>query len=159
MQSTFKSSADSGRKRSGRDLKPFAGLVRCGHCDAPMFLASATKADGKRYGYYVCHVDEKRAHHECPLRRVPAMALEKLLLNKIAALLKTPTMLMKICDGELRNVLDTRQAGEALENIATLWNEMSPVEKYKLIRSLVRRVAVFENEVRIVFHPGASSPC
>ena len=117
-----------------------------------MFLASATKADGKRYGYYVCHVDEKRAHHECPLRRIPAMALEKLLLNKISVLLKTPTMLTKICDGELRNVLDTRQAGEALENIATLWNEMFPVEKYKLIRSLVRRVAVFENEVRIVFH-------
>ena len=152
VQSTFKSSAGSGRKRSGRDLKPFAGLVRCGHCDAPMFLASMTKADGKRYEYYVCHVDEKRAHHECPLRRVPAAALERLLLNKIAALLKTPTMLAKICDGELRNVLDTRQAGEALENVAVLWNEMFPVEKYKLIHSLVRRVVVLEDEVRIVFH-------
>ena len=120
--------------------------------DAPMFLASMTKADGKRYEYYVCHVDEKRAHHECPLRRVPAAALERLLLNKIAALLKTPTMLAKICDGELRDVLDTRQAGEALENVAVLWSEMFPVEKYKLIHSLVRRVAVYENEVRIVFH-------
>ena len=97
-------------------------------------------------------MDEKRAHRECPLHRVPAETLEQLLLNRIAALLKTPTMLAKICGGELRSALDTRQAGEALENIAALWREMYPVEqRYKLIHSLIQRVLVFENEVRIVF--------
>ena len=80
------------------------------------------------------------------------MALEKLLLDKISVLLRTPTMLTKICNGELRDILDTRQAGEPLENIATLWDEMFPVEKYKLIHSLLRKVVVFEDEVRIVFH-------
>ena len=151
VQSTFKANSESCRQRSGRDLKPFAGLIYCGHCNAPMFVATVTKPNGRRYRYYICHVDEKRAHRECPLHRVPAETLEQLLLNRIAALLKTPTMLAKICDGELRNVLDTRQAGKALENIATLWSEMFPVQRYKLIHALIHRVLVFENEVRIVF--------
>ena len=132
-------------------MKPFAGLIYCGYCNAPMFLATVTKPNGRRYRYYICHMDEKRAHRECPLHRVPAETLEQLLLNRIAALLKTPTMLAKICDGELRSTLDTRQAGEALENIATLWSEMFPVERYKLIHALIQKVLVFENEVRIVF--------
>ena len=151
VQATFKANSESCRQRSGRDLKPFAGLIYCGHCNAPMFVGTVTKPNGRRYRYYICHVDEKRAHRECPLHRVPAETLEQLLLDRIAALLKTPTMLAKICDGELRNVLDTRQAGEALENIATLWSGMFPVERYKLIHSLIQRVLVFENEVRIVF--------
>ena len=151
VQSTFKANSESCHQRSGRDLKPFAGLIYCGHCNAPMFVATVTKPNGRRYRYYICHVDEKRAHRECPLHRVPAETLEQLLLNRIAALLKTPTMLAKICGGELRNALDTRQAGEALENIATLWSAMFPVERYKLIHALIQRVLVFENEVRIVF--------
>ena len=151
VQSTFKANSESCRQRSSRDLKPFAGLIYCGHCNAPMFVATVTKPNGRRYRYYICHVDEKRAHRECPLHRVPAETLEQLLLKQIAKLLKTPTMLAKICGGELRSALDTRQAGEALENIATLWNEMFPVERYKLIHSLIQRVMVFENEVRIVF--------
>lgn len=151
VQSTFKANSESCHQRSGRDLKPFAGLIYCGHCNAPMFVAAVTKPNGRRYRYYICHVDEKRAHRECPLHRVPAETLEQLLLNRIAALLKTPTMLAKICGGELRNALDTRQAGEALENIATLWSAMFPVERYKLIHALIQRVLVFENEVRIVF--------
>ena len=151
VQSTFKANSESCHQRSGRDLKPFAGLIYCGHCNAPMFVATVTKPNGRRYRYYICHVDEKRAHRECPLHRVPAETLEQLLLNRIAALLKTPTMLAKICGGELRNALDTRQAGEALENIATLWSAMFPVERYKLIHAFIQRVLVFENEVRIVF--------
>ena len=151
VQSTFKANSESCRQRSSRDLKPFAGLIYCGHCNAPMFAATVTKPNGRRYRYYICHVDEKRAHRECPLHRVPAETLEQLLLKQIAKLLKTPTMLAKICGGELRSALDTRQAGEALENIATLWNEMFPLERYKLIHSLIHRVLVFENEVRIVF--------
>ena len=151
VQSTFKVNSESCHQRSGRDLKPFAGLIYCGHCNAPMFVATVTKPNGRRYRYYICHVDEKRAHRECPLHRVPAETLEQLLLNRIAALLKTPTMLAKICGGKLRNALDTRQAGEVLENIATLWSAMFPVERYKLIHALIQRVLVFENEVRIVF--------
>ena len=151
VQSTFKANSESCHQRAGRDLKPFAGIIYCGHCNAPMFVATVTKPNGRRYRYCICHVDEKRAHRECPLHRVPAETLEQLLLNRIAALLKTPTMLAKICGGELRNALDTRQAGEALENIATLWSAMFPVECYKLIHALIQRVLVFENEVRIVF--------
>ena len=117
-----------------------------------MFIAAATKPNGRRYEYYVCHVDEKRAHRQCLLHRVPAEALEKLLQDRIAVLLKTPTMLANICKGELRDILDTKQAGEALDGLPTIWCAMFPVEKYNIIHSLIRRVLVFENEVRIMFH-------
>ena len=152
VQATFKANSESCHQRSGRDLKPFAGIIYCGHCNAPMFIATATKPNGRRYEYYVCHVDEKRAHRQCPLHRVPAEALEKLLQDRIAVLLKTPTMLANICKGELRDILDTKQAGEALDGLSTIWSAMFPVEKYNIIHSLIRRVLVFENEVRIMFH-------
>ena len=151
VQASFQAGKD-GRKQSNKTLKPFAGIIYCGHCNAPMFIATATKPNGRRYEYYVCHVDEKRAHRQCPLHRIPAEALEKLLLNRIAVLLKTPTMLANICKGELRDILDTKQAGEALDGLSTVWNAMFPVEKYKVIHSLIQRVVVFENEVRIMFH-------
>ena len=151
VQSTFRAGTAGGRQ-PGRKLKPFDGLIRCGHCDAPMFVAAAVKPSGRRYDYYVCHVDEKRSHRQCPLHRVPAEPLEKLLLNQLTVLLKTPTMLANICTGELKELLDTRQAGEALDGLSTVWNAMYPVERYNLIHTLIRRVLVFEGEVRIVFH-------
>ena len=151
VQTSFRAGKD-GHKQSGQTLKPFAGIIYCGHCNAPMFIATATKPNGRRYEYYVCHVDEKRAHRQCPLHRVPAEALEKLLQDRIAVLLKTPTMLANICKGELRDILDTKQAGEALDGLSTIWSAMFPVEKYNIIHSLIRRVLVFENEVRIMFH-------
>ena len=85
VQSTFRAGKGGGRQ-SGQTLKPFAGLIRCGHCDAPMFVAAAVKPGGRRYDYYVCHVDEKRSHRQCPLHRVPAEPLEKLLLNQLTVL-------------------------------------------------------------------------
>jgi len=98
-------------------------------------------------------VDEKRAHRACPLHRVPAEGLERLLINKIASLLKTPTMLAKICNGELQSALNEKQTGEALDGLAAIWTEMFPVERYKLIHALIRKVEVFETEVRIIFCP------
>ena len=40
VQSTFKANSESCHQRAGRDLKPFAGLIYCGHCNAPMFVAT-----------------------------------------------------------------------------------------------------------------------
>ena len=47
---------------SGPDLveSPFAGLVYCGNCNAPMFLSKAVKKNGREYLYYVCQKDDRR---------------------------------------------------------------------------------------------------
>ncbi|MDD3703711.1 MAG: hypothetical protein PHR12_05720 [Victivallaceae bacterium] len=60
-------------------------------------------------------------------------------------------MLAKICDERLSQVLTAPQVGQALEGIATVWAQMFPVERYKLLHAIIKRVLVFENEVRIIF--------
>ena len=138
-------------QRASREVKPFAGLIYCGHCNAPMFTGVAVKPNGRRYAYYICLRDDKKPNVECPVHRVPAEPLEKLLLGQIGKMFHTPTMLAKICDERLSQVLTAPQVGQALEGIATVWAQMFPVERYKLLHAIIKRVLVFENEVRIIF--------
>ena len=111
-------------------MKPFAGLIYCGYCNAPMFLATVTKPNGRRYRYYICRVDEKRAHRECPLHRVPAETLEQLLLNRIAARLKTPTMrqIAQALNMDRSFVARTLQlANPAPDIVKAIWENRQPV--------------------------------
>lgn len=57
-------------------------------------------------------------------------------------------MLVKICDSE---ALRSSQTAEALNNFLHLWEAMFPVERYKLLHARIRKVSIFEREVRICF--------
>lgn len=151
VQDSLDANARGSHRRANRKLKPFAGLIYCGHCNAPMLTGVAVKPNGRRYSYYVCLKDGKRPVSNCPVHRIPAEPLEKLLLDQIGKLFRTPTMLAKICDERLSQVLNAPQAGQALSNISAVWAQMFPVERYKLLHTFLKRVLVFETEVRILF--------
>ena len=132
-------------------IKPFAGLVYCGNCNAPMFLSKAVKKNGREYVYYVCQKDDRRANATCPVHRVPAEHLEKVLLAQVGRLFRTPAVLARIYNEDFAGVLTAPQTEQALSSINTVWSQMFPLEQHKLIHTLISKVVVFEDKIQIHF--------
>ena len=77
-------------------ISPLEGVVRCGHCDGAMGLTYTQKGP-RRYTYYHCAKDAKRAVSCCPLKRVPAGDIEKVVLEQLSAVFRTPTLVSQTC--------------------------------------------------------------
>ena len=59
------------------------GLLRCRPCACAMTPAHVTRGN-KRYRYYTCSAAQKKGWHTCPSKSVPALALERFVLDQIA---------------------------------------------------------------------------
>ena len=115
------------------------------------------KTEHKSYRYFVCDRDTKRLKSTCPVKRVPAAELEKLLLDDVATMLSTPEMLAGVMNaaGELTvngGRLKSEQVRSAFSDFAKVWDVMFPVERYRFIREVVRQVTVFPDKVKIEYN-------
>lgn len=85
---------------------PFKGLLRCGHCGGAFGISYAKNnkknSDNRRYMYYLCIKDRGRAEQCCPLVRIPAGDIDRTILEQMARILKTPSMLAMVYN-ELRS--------------------------------------------------------
>jgi len=81
-------------KAKTRAVSPLHGVIRCGHCDSSMGLSYAQKG-ARRYTYYLCAKDAKRAVSVCPLKRISAGDIEKVVLQQLGAVFRTPTLVAK----------------------------------------------------------------
>ncbi len=142
---------------------PFKGLLKCGYCGGALGITYTRKAD-RRYTYYVCIKDEKRAESECPLMRVPTGEIDRVVLNQLSSIFKTPTLLAKTCDAieklKIENNEDESEChppegisgfeiSEALESIDTLWNELFPAERYRLAHLLLGKIIVLKDKLKM----------
>ena len=75
-------------------ISPLQGVVRCGHCDGAMGLTYTQKGP-RRYTYYHCAKDAKRAVSRCRLKRVPAGDIERVVLEQLSAVFRTPTLVSR----------------------------------------------------------------
>ena len=78
-------------KAKTKIISPLEGVLRCGHCDGAMGLTYTQKGP-RHYTYYHCARDAKRAVSRCPLKRVPAGDIEKVVLEQLSAVFRTPTL-------------------------------------------------------------------
>ena len=78
-------------KAKTKNISPLQGVVRCSHCDGAMGLTYTQKGP-RRYTYYHCAKDAKRAVSCCRLKRVPAGDIEKVVLEQLSAVFRTPTL-------------------------------------------------------------------
>ena len=143
--------------RRSKRITPLRGLVRCGCCGGVMKENFTKKTEHKSYRYFVCDRDTRRLKSACPIKRVPAAELEKLLLDDIATMLSTPEMLAGVMNaaGELTvngGRLKATQVRSAFSDFAKVWDVMFPVERYRFIREVVRQVTVFPDQVKIEYN-------
>lgn len=73
---------------------PLRGLIRCGHCDRAM-SPSYTKGQGREVHYYLCQAAHKRGAGACPVSRVPKGEIEKVVVEQIGAVFRTPALVAK----------------------------------------------------------------
>ena len=143
-------------KRRTPRLQPFAGLVRCGHCNGAMTVRQTVKTKNRQYCYYICNEDTKRNVRICPTPRLPAEEFESLVLREIAKVLKTPTMLAEIDRrlGEDDNGRSIRQEvmTKIVANLEQLWEVMVPTERYAVIHDILKKIVVYSDHLHFEFN-------
>ncbi|MFC1468134.1 recombinase family protein [Verrucomicrobiota bacterium] len=77
-----------------KTISPLSGVIRCGHCDCSMGITYTQKKD-RRYSYYICMKDDKRPVSQCPIKRVSSGDIEKVVLEQLGAVFRTPTLVAK----------------------------------------------------------------
>ena len=148
VQVMLKSNMNHDSSRRTPKVNPFNGMIYCGSCGGAFSLSHTVKQGNKRYSYYICLEDIKRNFSTCPVKRVPANELEKLVLREIGILFQTPTMLAQLMNkGDLG--ISANQLQTVLKNIYEVWEVMNPAERCKLIQCVITRITVYETHIEI----------
>ncbi|MEX1231120.1 MAG: recombinase family protein [Planctomycetaceae bacterium] len=141
LQRNGRSGGIETRNKFGALLK---GLLRCVACDSAMTPTHATKKGNKRYRYYVCCHAQKRGWHNCPFPSIPAMEIEKFVVDQIRRIGRDPDLIRETV---------TQARGQAQSQLAALGAEQA---------SLERELGLWNGEIRdVVAHVGpddADSP-
>ena len=120
-------------------------LVRCGHCGCAMGSNYTRKKNNRKYVYYICIQDTKKARKTCPVSRVPGGDLEQVVLEQIQRLLLTPQVQAQlICDD-----LDADTVKRYTSQFSEIWQEIFPVAQYQILHLLVEKITVFEDHLDV----------
>ena len=124
---------------------PFKGLLKCGYCGGGLGVTYSEK-NGRRYIYYFCVKDDKKAVSECPIVRVPAGEVDRVILQQLSAVFRAPTLLAQIyldsgeVDSEKKEALLQRktelegQGGTLREKMFKLLEENSESGKVECLK-------------------------
>ena len=120
-------------------------LVRCGHCGCAMGSNYTRKKNNRKYVYYICIQDTKKARKTCPVGRVSGGDLEQVVLEQIQRLLLTPQVQAQlICDD-----LDADTVKRYTSQFSEIWQEIFPVAQYQILHLLVEKITVFEDHLDV----------
>ena len=130
-------------------VAPLKGLIRCGHCGGSMG-PNYTRKGSRKYLYYICMTDTKRAVRSCPVRRVAADDLESIILDQIEEMLRSPQVQEQLIGEDL----DADTVKRYTEQFATIWQAIFPIEQYRILHLLIEHVDVYEDHLDIEFRTG-----
>jgi len=130
-------------KRTRKDI-PLRGIIRCGHCDCPM-MPSYAKKKGVTYYYYLCEKHEKSTGNSpCPVKKVPAGIIEKLVKEQLGKVFGASEVLETLAG----------KTGLPQEEIKKMfredfWNEVTPAEFTRLAQLLLDRVTLYDDHIEL----------
>jgi site-specific DNA recombinase len=149
---------ESPRKRAGHNRAQTPALLK-GIIFGPTGAAMSpthTRKGGKLYRYYVSQTVLKQGAADCPVARVPAAEIEKLVVDQVRILLLSPEIIVQTWRRARKSVKGLTECGvrEALQAFEPLWNELFPAEQARIIGLLVERVDVHTDRVDIKLRIG-----
>lgn len=115
------------------------GLLRCKPCGYAMTPTFAAKKGGRRYRLYACVHALKRGRQVCPSRYLPALNIERLVIDQIRELVKKQCL----------------SSNESLAHFdSSVWDSLPDEERARLVKRLVERVEYDgrQDKVDITFH-------
>jgi site-specific DNA recombinase len=118
------------------------GILRCKPCGFAMTPAFASKNGGKRYRFYACVNALKRGRQVCPSRYLPALKIERMVVEQIRGLAKS------------KHTSSGTDGGLAPFRDLSTWESLATAEQARLVQRLVQRVEYDgrEGKVTITFH-------
>jgi hypothetical protein len=103
---------------------------------------SHTRKNGRLYRYYVSQTTLKQGAEDCPIGRVPAAEIEKIVIDQVRILIRTPEIIVRTWRNARKSLqgLNETDVRTALLEFDPLWNELFPVEQTRIIQLLVERI-------------------
>jgi site-specific DNA recombinase len=110
-----------------------------------------TRKRGRLYRYYVSQTVLKQGSAECPVARVPAAEIEKLVVEQVRLLLLSPEIIVQTWRSARKSVkrMTESEVRDALRAFDPLWNQLFPAEQSRIIQLIVERVDVLIDRVDI----------
>ena len=134
------------------------GLLRCVPCGCVMTPSFAAKNKTRRYRYYVCCAAQKRGWRTCPSKSLPAVEIERFVLEQIHALGNDHNLLRKALAQKPKDqsaMWSVDEVTKAWQNVDHHWTKLTPKEVARLVGMAVERVDYdgAKGKVAIAFQP------
>jgi hypothetical protein len=110
-----------------------------------------TRKNGRLYRYYLSQSVLKQGAGDCPVARVPAAEIEKIVIDQVRLLLLSPEIIVQTWRSTRRSIKggSESEVRDALRAFDPLWNQLFPAEQSRIIQLLVERVDVLIDRVDI----------
>ena len=120
-------------------------LAKVGQGRMVALRPSHSRSHGQiQYRYYTCINAARTSHDQCPQPTVPAMELERLVLDRVRKILKAPEMVARAIRQvrQFEPEMSEREIIELLNRLDPVWEELFPLEQNRLLQLLVESVVV-----------------
>jgi site-specific DNA recombinase len=144
----------NGRRRGNLSRAQTPALLRGlifapgGHAMTP----SHTRKAGRLYRYYVATDAIRNGHGEYAVRSVPAAEIEEAVVAQVRHLLQTPEIVARTwaaANPEGEAPVPEREVVARITEFAPLWDELFPAEQARIVRLLVERVDVAQDNISV----------
>jgi site-specific DNA recombinase len=144
---------ESPRKRAAATRAQTPALLK-GLIFGPTGIAMSpthTRKNGRLYRYYLSQAALKQGSSDCPVARVPAAEIEKIVIDQVRLLLLSPEIIVQTWRSARKSIkgLTESEVRDALQSFDPLWNELFPAEQARIIGFLVERVDIRTDRVDI----------
>ena len=132
------------------------GIIRCGHCDRAM-TSTYTVSNGRAYRYYVCTQAKKGGYDSCPVRSVPAGDIEEAVMGQVRVVLRSPETIAQTymaakrlaSEEHVDDSITTWEVTDALTNLDSIWDQLFPLERRRIVHTLVEGVVVYRDSLDV----------
>jgi site-specific DNA recombinase len=144
---------ESPRKRAAATRAQTPSLLK-GIIFGPTGVAMSpthTRKNGRLYRYYLSQTVLKQGSGDCPVARVPAAEIEKIVIDQVRLLLLSPEIIVQTWRSARKSNkgVTESEVRKALQAFDPLWNQLFPAEQSRIIGLLVERVDVLADRVDI----------
>jgi site-specific DNA recombinase len=103
-----------------------------------------TRKRGRLYRYYISQTALKQGAGDCPVTRIPAAEIEKIVIDQVRLLLLSPEIIVQTWRNARKSNtgLTEPEVRNALQEFDPLWSQLFPAEQSRVIELLVERVDV-----------------
>ncbi|MCW7551762.1 recombinase family protein [Endozoicomonas gorgoniicola] len=144
------------RSRESRHRKnpSFLRGLLFGH-DGHALTTSSTRRNGQQFRYYVSRTAQAKGYKNASLPPLSATAVENLILEETRKRLTSPELLFKVWQqaSEVDKTISEDIIRTALNDLASIWDELFAPEKRRLVELLIKRIELDLNQVTIYYQP------